>query len=234
VVTREANSTVEQRRQGRPVLSTNGTFCYLPGLPFEDYRSMDAGYLVPAGSDIVVSIHYTSTGVAVLDKTRIGFTVAKTPPRKEFLPQGGERAVPNRTSPVQQRSRTNELAIPPNEGNHLAPPIEVTFLKDVELVSLRPHAHVRGKSAQYKLIYPDGREEIVLNVPKYDFNWQLTYRTSVKVPKGSRMQIQFAYDNSAGNRYNPDPSKWVYNGQQSWEEMMSPFLGFLMDRETAK
>lgn len=234
VVTREASSTVEKRRQGRPALSTNGTFCYLPGLPIEDYRPMGAGYLVPAGSDIIVSIHYTSNGLAVVDKTRIGFTVARTPPAREFLPQGGERVIPGRTSPVQQKSRINEMAIPPREGAYVAPPIEVTFLKDTELVSLRPHAHVRGKSVQYKLTYPDGREEIVLNVPRYDFNWQLTYRTSVKVPQGSKMQIQFVYDNSATNRYNPDPSKWVYNGQQSWEEMGVPFLGFLVDREPAK
>lgn len=191
---------------------------------------MGAGYLVPAGSDIVVSIHYTSNGVAVLDKTRIGFTVASTPPAKEFLPQGGERAIPGRTSPIQQRSRTGEIAIPPHEGNYAAPPIEINVLQDVEVVSLRPHAHVRGKSVEYKVTYPDGREEIILNVPRYDFNWQLTYRTGVKVPKGSRMQVQFYYDNSSRNRYNPDPSQWVYQGQQSWEEMASPFIGFLLER----
>jgi len=82
------------------------------------------------------------------------------------------------------------------------------------------------------LIYPDGREEIVLDVPHYDFNWQLTYRTSLKIPKGSRMHVQFTYDNSAANRYNPDPSKWVYYGGQSWEEMGTPNMGFLVDRST--
>ena len=70
----------------------------------------------------------------------------------------------------------------------------------------------------------------MLDVPRYDFNWQLTYRTSVKVPKGSHMRVQFVYDNSTRNRFNPDPTSWIYNGQQSWEEMGSPFLGFLMDR----
>jgi hypothetical protein len=110
----------------------------------------------------------------------------------------------------------------------------MTFNKDVELVSIRPHAHVRGKSVQYKLIYPDGREQIVLNVPRYDFNWQLTYRTAVKIPKGSRMIVQFVYDNSPHNKYNPDPGNWVYYGQQSWEEMGTPFLGFLTDRAGEK
>ena len=90
---------------------------------------------------------------------------------------------------------------------------------------------MRGKSVQYKLIYPDGKEQIVLDVPHYDFNWQLTYRTSVKIPKGSKMIVQFRYDNSPNNKYNPDPTKWVYYGGQSWEEMGTPNMGFIMDRE---
>jgi hypothetical protein len=89
---------------------------------------------------------------------------------------------------------------------------------------------VRGKSVRYTLTYPDGREEIVLDVPRYDFNWQLTYRTSMKIPKGSRMHVQFTYDNSASNKYNPDESKWVFYGGQSWEEMGTPNMGFVADR----
>jgi hypothetical protein len=98
-------------------------------------------------------------------------------------------------------------------------------------VRLRPHAHVRGKSAQYKVTYPDGREEIVLNVPQYDFNWQHSYATSLKLPKGTRMHFEFRYDNSANNKFNPDPKGWVYQGFQSWEEMMAPNIGFLLDRD---
>jgi hypothetical protein len=123
------------------------------------------------------------------------------------------------------------LAIPPNAADYLAPPMDIVFLKDVEIVTIRPHAHVRGKSAQYRLTYPDGREEIVLNVPNYDFNWQLSYRTSLKIPKGARMRFEFRYDNSANNKNNPDPNRWVYQGFQSWEEMMAPNLGFLLDRD---
>jgi hypothetical protein len=109
--------------------------------------------------------------------------------------------------------------------------MDITFLQNVQIVRLRPHAHVRGKSAQYKLTYPDGREEIVLNVPHYDFNWQLPYATSLKVPKGTRMRFEFSYDNSVNNKNNPDPNRWVYQGFQSWEEMMAPNLGFLVDRD---
>jgi hypothetical protein len=150
------------------------------------------------------------------------------PPAKKFVPQeGAEEEAP----PVGRRQANAELAIPPYARNHPGPPADIAFLKDVELVWLRPHAHVRGKSVEYKLIYPDGREEIVLSVPHYNFNWQLTYRTSLKVPKGARMHVQFFYDNSTANKYNPDPGKWVYYGGQSWEEMGTPNMGFLIDRD---
>jgi len=101
----------------------------------------------------------------------------------------------------------------------------------VELVWFRPHAHVRGKTVRYTLVHPDGREETLLYVPNYNFNWQLTYRTSVRIPKNAKMRVQFTYDNSTTNKYNPDPSKWVYYGGQSWEEMGTPNMGFLVDRE---
>ena len=231
VALREVGSNEVKRHHGRAVIIPKADFCYLPGLPVEDYRPVNGALFVPAGSDIVLSTHYTTNGLAAVDKTRIGFTVTKTPPLRQYLPQSGDN---DTASPVKQKSRITEIEIPPFEGNYIAPATEITFLKDIELVSLRPHAHVRAKSVQYKLIYPDGREEIVLNVPRYDFNWQLTYRTSLKIPKGSRMEVRFAYDNSANNKYNPDPSKWVYYGQQSWEEMGTPFLGFLVDRGAGK
>jgi hypothetical protein len=230
VVTREVGSTEEKRRRGRATIVHEGTneFCYLPGLPYEDYRPVNAGVFVPAGSDMIVSLHYTSTGLAVVDRSRVGFTVAKVPPPKKFLPQDGPEG---ENAPVGRRQANAELAIPPYASNHPGPPAQITFLKDVELVWYRPHAHVRGKSVQYKLTYPDGREEIVLNVPRYDFNWQLTYRTSLKIPRGSTMHVQFFYDNSTTNKYNPDPGKWVYYGGQSWEEMGTPNMGFLVDRD---
>jgi hypothetical protein len=218
---------VEKRRQGRPSIGGGNDFCYLPGLPFEDYRPENAGVFVPKGSDILLNLHYTANGVATTDKLRIGFTVAKVPPAKKFVPQFGAESD---AAPISRQQANSTLAIPPYDPDYAGPTANITFMKDAELVWFRPHAHVRGKSVQYKLIYPDGREEILLNVPHYDFNWQLTYRTSLKIPKGSRMMVQFHYDNSAGNKYNPDPSQWVYYGGQSWEEMGTPNMGFLMDR----
>jgi hypothetical protein len=223
---RKVGSTEVKRREGRSLVQHGGNhFCYLPGLPYEDYRPVSAGVFVPAGSDMTVSFHYTPNGLAVTDRSKIGFTVTKTPPAKRVLHQGGDEET---DAPVARKGGIQQLAIPPFEASYVAPLTVTNFLRDVELVWFRPHAHQRGKSVQYKLFYPDGREEIVLNVPKYDFNWQLTYRTSIQIPKGSRIETQFVYDNSTSNRYNPNPAKWVYYGNQSWEEMGTANMGFLI------
>jgi len=237
IATRDVGSTEVTLRPGHPTLRQNLDFCYLPGAGYDDYRPWGAGKLVPAGSDLIVSLHYTVNGKPVVDRTKIGFTVAKTPPAKKFFVQGAGEDAPviapgNANDRAVFASAYNPtFAIPPNDANYLAPPMDITFLKDVEIVRLRPHAHVRGKSAQYTVTYPDGRNEIVLSVPAYDFNWQLSYAASLKLPKGSRMRFQFSYDNSAANKNNPDPGRWVHQGFQSWEEMMAPNLGFLVDRD---
>ena len=194
--------------------------CYLPGMIADDYSIHKAAKLIPAGWDMMINLHYTPNGAGVTDHVQVGFALAKEPPQRRYVSLS--------TSAPQDPKR---FRIPPNDGNYLAPPMDIAFLKDVELVRLRPHAHVRGKSAQYKLTYPDGREEVVLNVLHYDFNWQLAYGMFVTLPKGSRLRFEFRYDNSAGNKNNPDPNRWVYQGFQSWEEMMAPNLGFLVDRD---
>jgi len=237
IATRDVGSNEVKTRPGKPTLRQNLDFCYLPGASYDDYRVWGAGKLVPAGSDIVVSLHYTTNGKAVTDRTKIGFTVAKTAPAKKFLVQGaGEDTPVTAPTPASLKavfaaSYNPQFAIPPNDGNWEAPPMDITFLKDVEIVRLRPHAHVRGKAARYTVTYPDGRQEIVLDVPRYDFNWQLSYESALKLPKGTKMHFEFWYDNSANNKFNPDPNKTVYQGFQSWEEMMAPNLGFLLDRD---
>ena len=81
----------------------------------------------------------------------------------------------------------------------------------------------------FKLTYPDGREETVLDVPHYDFNWQLEYDTAVKVPKGTKLEVDAHFDNSANNKYNPNPNRDVFYGEQTWEEMMTGYVGVLVD-----
>ena len=195
-----------------------GFNCYVPGRAADDYRPFGAGKLVPAGSDLSVQVHYTPIGKEVVDRPLIGFTVADKAPAKRWMSYGIVGGGP-------------DFAIPPNEANYKSPAFDLTFTADVELVEFMPHMHVRGKSMTYHLVYPDGRDQIVLNVPKYDFNWQLLYQPAnrIRVPKGTRMYVEAYYDNSRANRNNPNPERTVYLGRMTWEEMMAPFFGVLID-----
>jgi len=193
--------------------------CYLPGMVSDDYSVHNAAKLIPAGWDMMFNLHYTPNGKAVTDHVQVGFTVAKDPPQRQY--------VSLMTSSVQDPAH---FAIPPNDGDWQSPPAEVTFNQDVELVFLMPHMHVRGKDMTYTLEYPDGKKEVVLNVPRYDFNWQLGYDTSIKVPKGTKLHVDAHFDNSINNKFNPNPNRTVYYGEMTWEEMMNPFFGVVVDR----
>jgi hypothetical protein len=133
VLSRAVGSTEVKRRAGSPTVFHEGTneFCYLPGLPYEDYRPVNAGVMVPAGADMIVSLHYTATGLATVDRSRIGFTVTKVPPLKKFLPQDGAEG---ENPPVARKQANATLAIPPYASDHPGPVAEVSFLKEVELV----------------------------------------------------------------------------------------------------
>jgi hypothetical protein len=158
-------------------------------------------------------MHYTTIGQPVVDQTEIGIVLAKEPPAK--LREEGGGAIPNMT-----------FVIPPGAANHEVSG-QTKFDRDVYLSSLYPHMHVRGKDATYTVIYPDGREEVVLRVPKYDFNWQLSYKLAEPkfLQKGSTLKVTMHYDNSRANRYNPDPTQEVRWGEQTWEEMMLGYYG---------
>jgi hypothetical protein len=196
---------------------------YVPGVPPQDYRVHRAAKLIPANSDLVLQVHYTTVGKAVTEITRIGFTVAKEEPLRRFLTFA--RQPPSIDDPKIFR-------IPAGDPNWASPPLELGFDVDAELVWMMPHMHNRGKDMNYRLTFPDGRSESVLNVPRYDFNWQIGYEvlTPVKVPKGTKLRVDAHFDNSAANRGNPDPSVDVYAGTQTWEEMMNPWFGIVVDR----
>jgi hypothetical protein len=194
--------------------------CYLPGNRLADYRDFKAAKLVPAGSDITLNLHYTPNGVAVTDHVQLGFTVAKEPPQRRYISMLA-------TAPTDPKI----FAIPPHDPNWQSPPGEVTFNEDVELVYMMPHMHFRGKDMKYTLIYPDGRQEVVLNVSHYDFHWQLGYNTIIKVPKGTKLRVDAHFDNSDNNEFNPNPNKTVYYGEMTWEEMMVGFFGIVIDKD---
>ena len=194
--------------------------CYLPGNPAADYRTVKAAKLIPAGYDILYGIHYTPDGTPYTDHIQMGFTVANQPPPRRYV-----------SLLISAPMDAKTFAIPPNDPNWQCPPAEATFLQDAELVFMMPHMHVRGKDTRWTLEYPDGRKQVVLDVPRYDFNWQLGYNTSIQVPKGTKLRVDAHYDNSVNNQFNPNPAKTVYYGEMTWEEMMSPFFGVVVDAD---
>ncbi|MGH9836609.1 MAG: thiol-disulfide isomerase [Blastocatellia bacterium] len=162
--------------------------------------------LVKAGAVIVLQMHYTTVGVATKDRTSVGLIFTKERPK---IVLGGGNAMNTR------------FVIPAGASNHEVRASK-TFEEDVYLYSMMPHMHVRGKDFTYTAVYPDGRSEIVLRVPRYNFDWQLDYelKKPLFLPKGTRLDCVAHFDNSAKNKFNPDPTKDVRWGDQTWEEMM--------------
>src|SRR5581483_2355722 len=160
--------------------------------------------LLRANQDITLQVHYTTNGKEASDRTRVGIIFAKEPPKK--LAAGGLVAQPR-------------FVIPAYDGNAVVRAVN-TVRRDTVVTTLTPHMHVRGKDMTYIAHYPDGTSETLLHVPKYDFNWQITYEyaTPKVLPAGTRLEVIAHYDNSTGNKFNPDPSKDVRWGDQTWEE----------------
>jgi hypothetical protein len=160
-------------------------------------------------------MHYTTNGTEAVDRTQVGFIFSKEPPKQVHVTGLA----------VQPR-----FVIPAGDGN-----AEVTAVaelrQDVVMTSLTPHMHVRGKDMKYTATYPDGTSEVLLNVQKYDFNFQITYELAKPkiLPKGTKIEVVAHFDNSPGNKYNPDPTKDVKWGDQTWEEMMIGFWGSMVD-----
>jgi hypothetical protein len=182
---------------------------YVPG---NSYRVLPEGFakFLPAGSRLSFQIHYTPNGHATQDQIKIGLLYASGPPQYEI----------HVSSVVQPR-----LNIPPGEANHVET-AETTVPANMMLMSFMPHMHVRGKAFKYELTTPDGKTETLLDIPHYDFNWQLQYQYAQPkfIPAGSKIKITAVFDNSAGNPANPDPTQTVHWGQQTFNEMMIGYV----------
>ncbi|HYM21971.1 MAG TPA: cytochrome c, partial [Vicinamibacterales bacterium] len=162
-----------------------------PGLVFEP----GIAKLLRAGHDIIVQMHYTTNGTEAVDRTQIGFIFAKEPPKQVHVTGLA----------VQPR-----FVIPAGDPN--AEVKAVTELRqDVVMTSLTPHMHVRGKDMKYTATYPDGTSEVLLDVQRYEFNFQITYELAKPkvLPKGTKIEVVAHFDNSPGNKFNPDPTKDV-------------------------
>ncbi len=182
-----------------------------PGLVFEP----GVARLLRGNSDIVMQMHYTTNGTETKDRTQVGIVYAKQPPTKMA---GGGMAINPR------------FVIPAGDGNAEVKATS-TLSRDITLTAMTPHMHVRGKDMTYIAHYPDGTSETLLSVPKYDFNWQLTYmlKTPKVLPKGTQVEVIAHFDNSTNNKFNPDPTKDVRWGDQTWEEMMIGFFSTISE-----
>lgn len=170
-----------------------------------------------AGEEIVFNMHYhkePGAGTGMWDQSEVGVI---------FYPEGYEPEHVLTTDPL----GTFAINIAPQEKDYVAT-ANLTFGSDALINSMMPHMHLRGVAAKYELTYPDGKEEVLLNVPEYDFNWQTSYRFKEPkfVPKGTKVTFTGTFDNSEGNPFNPDPSQRITWGEATHEEMMFGWISY--------
>ncbi|MGE5190905.1 MAG: redoxin domain-containing protein [Deltaproteobacteria bacterium] len=178
------------------------------------------GRRIPAGSTLIWQMHYTASGKPEKDRSQYAFKFCKERPKREARV----------ASIMNQRFR-----IPAGDPDFRVES-QFTMPKDAIVYSFSPHMHVRGKDFEFRAVFPDGRKEILLSVPQYDFNWQSAYRlkTPVRLPASTRIECTAHYDNSPGNPANPDPKKAVGWGDQTWEEMMIGYMDYVAAEPSGK
>jgi mono/diheme cytochrome c family protein len=172
---------------------------------------------IPAGATIRFQIHYSKVaGSEQKDRSKVGLIFAEQPPEKT----------------IKSRAASNiYFQIPPGVERHKV----TAFWKpsvDITIHSLSPHMHYRGSAMEYKVVYPDGKAETLLNVPKYSFNWQMTYNPKqlLRIPAGSRIEVTAYFDNSGKNKFNPDPTQAVRYGEPTYDEMMMGFMEYVTEK----
>jgi hypothetical protein len=192
---------------------------YAPGVPARDWGE-DTGKRIPDGQTLMFELHYTTNGEEAVDETRIGLYFHDEPPPEEVY---------------MAAVATQDFEIPAHAANHEVV-AELEFENPGRIISLLPHMHLRGKAFRYDLVRADGSSETILDVPRYDFNWQMTYEPvePFRVAAGDKLIGTAWYDNSEGNPANPDPGSAVTYGEQSFEEMMFGFFELLPGEGPAK
>ena len=167
---------------------------------------------VKAGSKLIFEMHYTPNGTKQTDHSYICLRFTDKKNVKRLLK--GDAALNTR------------FTIPAGNSNYIVTAETKKMRRDTMLLDMSPHMHLRGKAFRYEAQYPNGKREILLNVPRYDFNWQLSYKLSEPklLPKGTVIKCTAAFDNSDRNPVNPDPTEAVGWGDQSFEEMMIGFF----------
>ena len=178
---------------------------YVPGTTINEFAD-GTGKLLPKGSYLVAQLHYTPNGTAVEDVISLAFDFYDEKPNREVITKSAFNA---------------KLKIPANKDNHVVL-AEHSFYEDGFIVGLNPHAHLRGKSFKYELQHPNGKKELLIDIPKYDFNWQINYQPMEPIftPNNSVLKVTAVFDNSSNNKSNPNPNAVVRFGEQTDDEMM--------------
>lgn len=189
---------------------------YNPGVAGQNFTVGNAAKFIAAGSDIVFEIHYTTTGKPETDRSMVGIVLADGPPPVRHLTVTG--------------TNNGNIDIAPGDPNYEIQGV-ATLAADAKLVWVQPHQHYRGRYFEMRVVYPNGETKTVLKVPNYRFDWQVGYELAepLDLPKGTRLETLGRYDNSAANRFNPDPTARVRFGLQSNDEMHVAFMGVLVD-----
>ena len=187
---------------------------YTPGNSYDEWPAGIAKR-IKAGSDLVLQMHYTASGRAIQDRTRVGVVFAKEPPRQAVL---------------SLQMSNDRFVIPPGDSNYRVR-VSGTLPNDALLISMFPHMHLRGKAFEYLITGPNGHVETLLKINHYDFQWQLNYRLAAPrlIKAGTRLEWVGYFDNSPNNPNNPDPTAEVRYGEQSWEEMMIGFFDVVVE-----
>lgn len=194
---------------------------YAPGSSPESLPA-DMAKLIPAHSDLIFQMHYTTSGHAASDRSSLGLVFSKAPPRERVLT-------------LQLANDHDSIPIPSNTDNYRVE-VSGTLPNDATLLSFFPHMHVRGKKFEYNIVHADGSRETLLRV-NYDFYWQLSYLLADprRLPAGTKLEAIAWYDNSKNNQHNPDPNSAVLWGDQTYNEMMVGFFDVVvpagMDKE---
>src|SRR5215469_10140877 len=211
----EGSEEMGGARQGTDLLGK-----YNPGLGAQTFDIEGSAKFVPKGSDIVFNLHYTAGGTEQTDRSKVGLVFAKEPPKRRYWMSPGTPAAFN-------------LVIPAGDTNAEVVSEVTVGVDGAELVYVQPHMHLRGKDYELRAIYPTGETQVVFK-GKWNFDWQIGYQLAkpLQVPKGTRLLAIAHYDNSANNKYNPDPNKDILWGDQNWDEMQSGFLGLVVDVNT--
>lgn len=183
---------------------------------------------IKPGTYFEFNMHYTPTGKEETDRTKLGIWLSKEPIHHEVVTAMAANEIYREGKLISRADLPNIPA-----GDPSWPIVGVMRVKDdITVYSMSPHMHFRGKDMQYSVKYPDGRDEVLLNVPKYNYEWQLNYEFAnpPKIPAGSVITVRAHYDNSANNPRNPAPNEEVIWGQQSWNEMFIPWIEYSIDK----